>query len=81
MNTRTLRLYLPRTEDYDADVARMMQIDTLLRDSSGEDAVRIYVPNGVGIVVLESHHTVQANPALLESLQTMLGPEAVAVVA
>ncbi len=74
---RTLRLYLPRTGDDEADVRRMQDVYSVLRDSNGPDRVTLYLPNGVGIVVLQSQHTVSVSPALLESLKGVLGPERV----
>lgn len=75
--TRTLRLYLPRTDDYDADVQRMQEVYGVLRNSNGADQVTLYLPNGVGIVVLQSQHTVSASAGLLDSLRSVLGVERV----
>ncbi len=74
---RTLRLYLPRTGDDEADVQRMQDVYSLLRLSRGVDRVRLYLPNGVGIVVLQSQHTVQISPDLLAGLNGVLGSERV----
>jgi DNA polymerase III subunit alpha len=76
---RMLRIHLPRTEDFDADVQRMQDVDALLRTSSGDDRVVLYLPNGVGIVVLRPHHTVAATPALVAQLSELVGNGAVAV--
>ena len=76
---RTLRIHLPRTEDYDADVRRMQDVDSLLRNSSGNDRVTLYLPNGVGIIVLRPHHTVAASPDLIHHLSELVGSESVAV--
>jgi DNA polymerase-3 subunit alpha len=74
---RTLRLYLPRTEDHDADVRRMQDVYSVLRESSGSDQVTLYLPNGVGIVVLQSQHTINLTPGLISGLREVLGPERV----
>ncbi|HMQ31202.1 MAG TPA: DNA polymerase III subunit alpha [Chloroflexaceae bacterium] len=74
---RSLRLYLPRTGDDEADVRRMQDVYSVLRDSSGPDQVTLYLPNGVGIVVLQSQHTVSVSSGLLESLKGVLGEERV----
>ena len=76
---RMLRLYLPRTGDHEGDVRRMQDVYSVLRDSSGPDQVTLYLPNGVGTVVLESQHTIAVSPALLEALRQVLGPERVVV--
>lgn len=74
---RTLRLYLPRTDDYEADVRRMQDVYSVLRESNGNDQVTLYLPNGVGIVVLQSQHTISLTPGLLDGLRNVLGPERV----
>jgi DNA polymerase-3 subunit alpha len=74
---RKLRLYLPRTGDDEADVRRMQDVYSVLRSSSGADEVTLYLPNGVGIVVLQSQHTVTLSPVLLDGLRQVLGPERV----
>lgn len=76
---KMLRLFLPRTDDYDADVRRMQQVYTVLRTSDGNDQVMLYVPNGVGIVVLQSQHTVSVSMGLLDGLKEVLGDQGVAV--
>jgi DNA polymerase-3 subunit alpha len=78
-NGRTLRLYLPRSEDYDSDVRRMQDVHNMLLASRGEDQVTLYLPNGVGIVVLQSQHTVSCSAGLLDGLKSVLGPERVAL--
>lgn len=76
---RTLRLYLPRTGDHEGDVRRMQDVYSVLRESAGPDQVTLYLPNGVGTVVLESQHTITVSPGLLEALRQVLGPERVMV--
>lgn len=70
---RMLRLYLPRTDDAEADVRRMQDIYHVLRDSNGPDRVTLYLPNGVGTVVLQSQHTVSLSSSLLNGLEGLLG--------
>ena len=74
---RKLRLYLPRTGNDELDVRRMQDVYSVLRASSGPDEVTLYLPNGVGIVVLQSQHTITLSSGLLESLKGVLGAERV----
>jgi DNA polymerase-3 subunit alpha len=74
---RNLRLYLVRSGDDEADVRQMQNVYSVLRDSSGPDQVTLYLPNGVGIVVLQSQHTVTMSSGLLDGLRQVLGPERV----
>jgi DNA polymerase-3 subunit alpha len=74
---RKLRLELPRTGDDEADVRRMQEVYALLRESSGPDQVTLRLPNGVGVVVFQSQHTVSVSPALLDGLRQVLGTERV----
>lgn len=76
---RALRLYLPRSENYDNDVRCMQEIDQLLRESAGNDRVMLYLRNGVGTVVLQPQHTISVSDALLSDLRGMLGAESVIV--
>ncbi len=78
-NGRTLKLHLPRSQDHEGDVQCMQIVHDILCTSSGGDQVTLYVPNGVGIVVLRSQHTVNCTPGLLDGLRKVLGPEQVAV--
>jgi DNA polymerase-3 subunit alpha len=55
----------------------MQHVYSVLRDSSGPDQVTLYLPNGVGIVVLQSQHTITMSPGLLDGLRQVLGPERV----
>jgi DNA polymerase-3 subunit alpha len=77
--TRHLRLFLPRSGDYDADVRRMQEIDQLLRSSEGNDPVTIHMPDNVGVVLLRPKHTVLLSEALAAELREVLGEEAVVV--
>ncbi|WP_129627131.1 DNA polymerase III subunit alpha [Candidatus Oscillochloris fontis] len=76
---RTLRIRLPRTSDHEANVNVMQEVHKLLLTSNGTDRVRLYTPNGVGIVVLESAHTVDCTPNLIADLRKVLGNEGVRV--
>lgn len=70
---RHLRLYLPRSSDFDADVQRMQELDQLLRSTEGGDQVTIYLPEASGTVLLRPKHTVHAAPDLLGGLRQLLG--------
>ncbi|MEI7770568.1 MAG: DNA polymerase III subunit alpha, partial [Chloroflexales bacterium] len=78
-NGRTLKIHLPRSQDHEGDVRRMQDVHSILLESSGGDQVTLYVPNGVGIVVLRSGHTVNCTPSLIDGLREVLGPERVAM--
>lgn len=75
----TLRIWLPHTRDFDADVQIMQDIDDLLRSSEGEDEVLITIQNKNARVVIKPNYTVRSTDALLAPLRTMLGSEAVIV--
>ncbi|NNJ13220.1 DNA polymerase III subunit alpha [Chloroflexales bacterium ZM16-3] len=75
---RTLRIYFPRG-DHEGSVRYMQNVHDILATSSGADMVKLYVPNGVGIVVLQSQHTVSCTSNLLDDLRGVLGPEQVEV--
>ncbi|MCG8347837.1 MAG: OB-fold nucleic acid binding domain-containing protein, partial [Chloroflexales bacterium] len=77
--TRTLRLYLPRSGDAAADIRCMQEVDGLLRSSEGNDQVTLYLPNGIGIVVLQSEHTISLSERLVSELRAVLGEAQVAV--
>jgi DNA polymerase-3 subunit alpha len=74
---RHLRLFLPRSEDFDADVQRMQELDQLLRSTEGDDQVTIYLPEAGGMVLLRPKHMVHAEPALLGGLRELLGEQGV----
>ncbi|MBX0331349.1 hypothetical protein K2Z83_27230 [Oscillochloris sp. ZM17-4] len=57
----------------------MQNVHDILGSSSGEDMVKLYVPNGVGIVVLQSQHTVSCTDGLIDGLRGVLGSERVEV--
>ncbi|MBP1468726.1 DNA polymerase III subunit alpha [Candidatus Chloroploca sp. M-50] len=74
---RTLRLYLLRTGNDEADVRCMQDIYSVLRESVGPDRVTLYLPNGVGTVILQSQHTIQISSGLIDNLKGVLGAERV----
>jgi len=76
-SNQALRLFLPRTDDFDADVLLMQTVDRVLRRSSGEDAVFIHMPNAVGTVLLKPRHKVRCDDLLLCALRDVLGNESV----
>jgi DNA polymerase III subunit alpha len=77
--TTTLHIHLPRSDDFDADVLRMQEIEHLLSAYEGGDQVTLYIPNGIGVVRLRPHRTVTCNPALLAGLKELVGEDAVEV--
>jgi DNA polymerase-3 subunit alpha len=83
-SARTLRLHLPRTEDFDADTRRMQDVhDLLLRhrgDDEEGDQIRLYMPNGVGTAVLRPYYTVRVSDDLVTRLMGFLGEDNVEVV-
>jgi DNA polymerase-3 subunit alpha len=76
---RTLRLYLPRSESYEHDVALMQTVYSLLNSVNGDDRLTLYVPNGVGMVVMQSQQTIGIGDGLVGALQELLGSERVLV--
>ena len=72
-----LRLYLPRTGDYDADVLQMHKIDRLLRESAGDDNMFLHLPAGANVVVLQPRHKVRCSDELIGALRSELGAESV----
>ena len=76
-SNQALRLFLTRTDDFDADVRLMQTVDRVLRQSSGEDAVFIHMPNAVGTVLLKPRHKVRCDDMLLGALRDVLGSESV----
>ena len=75
----SLRLYLPRTNDFDADIDLMHRVDRVLRQNSGEDQVIIHMPNAAGTVVLQPRHKVRCSDDLIGALRSVLGSESVLV--
>ena len=78
-SNQALRLFLPRTDDFDADVRLMQTVDRVLRQSSGEDSVFIHMPNAVGTVLLKPRHKVRCDDLLLGALRDVLGSESVVI--
>jgi DNA polymerase-3 subunit alpha len=76
-SSHALRLFLPRTDDFDADVRLMQTVDRVLRQSSGDDAVLIHMPNAVGTVLLKPRHKVRCDDLLIGALRDVLGSESV----
>ena len=76
---RSLRLYLPRSHDFDADVRLMQSVDRLLRQSDGEDQVIIHLPNAIGTVLLQPRHRVHCTDELIGALRDVLGAESVVI--
>jgi DNA polymerase-3 subunit alpha len=74
-----VRLYLPRSHDFDADVRLMQAVDRVLRQNTGDDNVIIHMPNAVGMVLLKPRHTVRCGEELLSALRHVLGEESVVV--
>lgn len=79
LHERTLQLYLPRTGDFEADVRLMQETDTVLRSSVGEDRVTLYLPNGIGTVVLRPQYTIRISEALVATLHQLMGQHSVTV--
>jgi DNA polymerase-3 subunit alpha len=78
-STHSLRLVLPRTSDFDADVELMHRIERMLRQSAGEDTVFIHLPNAEDTVLLKLRHTVSCSDDLVGALRGVLGSESVLV--
>jgi DNA polymerase-3 subunit alpha len=78
-SARSLRLRLPQPRDYETGVQLMQRVYELLRESSGDDAVIIHLPQDNGIVLLKPRSGVRCNPALVGELSGLLGAERVLV--
>lgn len=77
--THSLRLFLPRSNDFNTDVRLMQAVDRVLRASTGEDEVIICMPNAIGTVILKPRHKVRCSDELIGALQEVLGAEGVVV--
>ncbi|HEX9371062.1 MAG TPA: DNA polymerase III subunit alpha [Roseiflexaceae bacterium] len=75
VSTHALRLYLPRTDDFDADVRLMQTVDQMLRQTSGDDQVFIHLPDAIGTVLLKPRHKVRCTEELLGALKDVLGSD------
>ncbi|NJN66747.1 MAG: DNA polymerase III subunit alpha [Chloroflexaceae bacterium] len=74
-----LCIYFPRSQNEEADVRRLVEIHEMLQVSQGENEVRLYVPNGVGRVILRAGYSVCASPELVSSLKGIVGEDRVEV--
>jgi DNA polymerase-3 subunit alpha len=77
--THSLRLFLPRSHDFDADVRLMQTVDRVLRESAGDADVIIHMPNAIGTVLLKPRHRVSCDASLVSALRDVLGMESVVV--
>jgi DNA polymerase-3 subunit alpha len=77
--SHSLRLFLPRSHDFDADVRLMQTVDRVLRESEGEAEVIIHMPNAIGTVLLKPRHKVHCSDSLVGALREVLGAEGVLV--
>ena len=76
---QAIRLYFPRSPDFDADVRLMQTVDRVLRQSEGESEVIIRLPNAAGTVLLKPRHKVHCDDALVGALRAVLGETGVVV--
>jgi len=76
---QALRLYFPRTPDFDADVRLMERVDRVLRQSQGDSEVIIHMPSAAGTVLLKPRHTVNCDDTLVGALHQVLGAQSVVV--
>ncbi|HZB94784.1 MAG TPA: hypothetical protein VE268_02385, partial [Herpetosiphonaceae bacterium] len=68
-----LHITLCRSDDFDADVRCMQEVDRVLRRFGGEHKVSLYIPRDDCNVVLEPMHHVNPTPELVDALKTILG--------
>jgi DNA polymerase III subunit alpha len=68
-----LHIYFARSENEAADVRRMIEVHEVLFARRGEHQIRLYVPNGVGRVVLRAGYSVCVSPDLVSSLEDIIG--------
>jgi DNA polymerase-3 subunit alpha len=77
--TQSLRLYFPRSTDFDADVELMEQIDAMLRQNQGDAEVIIHMPYTDGTVLIKPRYSVSCDSRLVGALHQMLGEQSVVV--
>ncbi|MBI3978397.1 MAG: DNA polymerase III subunit alpha [Chloroflexi bacterium] len=76
----TLIITVQRTEDLQADIARLRQIHAALRESPGPDRLRILLANGHGTVYLDVNGvTTGYSPRLRRRLADLVGDQNVLV--
>ena len=74
-----LHITLCRSDDFDADVRCMQEVDKALRRFAGEHKVSLYMPRDDWNVVLEPYQRVNPSPELLTTLREILGDSRVQV--
>jgi DNA polymerase-3 subunit alpha len=70
-----LHVTLNRSDDFDADVRAMQEIDRTLRRFVGEHKISLYIPRDDCLVVLEPFQRVNPAQELITTLQALLGED------
>lgn len=70
-----LHVTLQRSEDFDADVRAMQEIDRTLRRFVGDHKISLYIPRDDCLVVLEPFQRVNPAQELISTLQSLLGED------
>jgi DNA polymerase-3 subunit alpha len=68
-----LHVTINRTEDFDADVRCMQEVDRVLRRFVGQHKISLYIPRSDCIVVLEPLNRINPAPELIAALTELLG--------
>lgn len=79
-SSTTLRIYLPHTADFDADIRSMQDLHEVLHAARGHDQIRLYLAHMVGLVVMRPNYTVHVTDQLITTLGEIIGTERVMVV-
>ena len=72
-----LHVTLCRSEDFDADVRCMQEVDRILRRFAGQHKVSLYLPCDDCNVILEPLQRANPAPELIAALREILGEEQV----
>ena len=72
-----LHVTINRTEDFDADVRSMQEIDRVLRRFVGQHKLSLYIPREDCTVVLEPFNRINPTPELIAELSELLGEDRV----
>ncbi len=70
-SAQSLRLYFPRTPDFDADVRLMELVDRVLRQARARSEVIIHMPSATGTVLLKPRHKVNCDTTLVGAHQVL----------
>jgi DNA polymerase-3 subunit alpha len=70
-----LHVTINRTDDFDADVRCMQDVDRVLRRFVGQHKISLYIPRSDCTVVLEPLNRINPAPELIAALTEILGED------